>query len=99
MHCSQIGKLFKYYVNGGLDKEHSHIIRRHLKRCSSCGAKIRRMQIKKIIPKVLLVIALVSITSFLIVRPTNKIELPFEIFKRGTEKVISNIIIEILSRD
>ncbi len=96
MYCLQIEKLFKYYVNGGLDEEHSHIIRRHLKRCSSCRAKVRRIQIKKVIPKAFLVIALVSITLFLIVRSTNKIELPFGI---GTKKVISNIIIEIFSRD
>ena len=96
MYCSQIEKLFKYYVNGGLDEEHFYIIRRHLKRCSTCRVKVRRIQIKKIIPKAFLVIALVSITLFLVVRSTNKIELPFGI---GTKKVISNIIIEIFSRD
>ncbi|MCK4463805.1 MAG: zf-HC2 domain-containing protein [Candidatus Omnitrophica bacterium] len=99
MHCSQIEKLFKYYVNGGLDEEHSYVIRRHLKKCSSCRGKVRRIQINKIIPKAFLVIALVSITLFLIVRSTNKIELPFGTFGTGAKKVISNIIIEIFSRD
>lgn len=99
MYCSQIEKLFKYYINGGLDEEHSYIIRGHLERCASCRGRVKRLQIKRIIPKVFLVIALASITLFLIVRSTDKIELPFGTFGTGTKKVISNIIIEIFSRD
>lgn len=96
MICSQIEKLYRYYVTTDLDSEHQYIIKNHLKKCPSCRWKIRRLSIKRTIPKIFLIIVVLIAAIFLVVRSTNKTEVPV---KTASKKIISNIIIEIFSRD
>ena len=96
MDCLYVKNLFRSYINGNLDNEHSHMVRNHLTRCVTCRLRVRWLSISKVIPKIFLIIIVTSIATSLIIHLVNKKD---SAFKGAQRKIISNIIIEVFSRD
>jgi len=96
MNCEQIGKILKDYIEVNLDKEHLYIVASHIKKCPRCRMKLTFVSFLRILPRLILVLIITGISIFIVGKAINHGKPHVKI---GREKLDSNIIIEVYSKD
>jgi len=96
MECSQIKALLRPYAKGRLNDERVHIVESHLKNCPECKKVVKKERSRRVTLMVSFIIAVLCLTSFGFYS-SGIISKSF--FQKGKKIVISNIIIEIYSKD